>query len=260
MTDKQNSRRGPWPSRGRARLGIVVPMSNINLEPDMVLLRPPGVSLHFGRAGGYDLDQVPDSDQMRNFAEASLDEVLALLLPARPDVLLYGCTSATLAQGPDYDSAFAAKLSKRAGVPAVTAAGAVVEALKDLGLERVGFASPYTEALNEEAARFLTESGIEVGAKAYVGEDLGNYGQGALQPEAVYQLGLGADHDRAEGLVLSCTDLRAVEVIEDLEAAIGKPVVTSNQALMYAALKRLNLDAEAAPLPGRLFARLARAA
>ena len=63
-------------SRGRARLGIVVPMSNTNLEPDMVMLRPPGVSLHFMRAGGYDLDAVPDSEQMRKFAMASLDEVV----------------------------------------------------------------------------------------------------------------------------------------------------------------------------------------
>ena len=63
-------------SRGRARLGIVVPFSNTNLEPDMQMLRPSGVSLHFARAGGYDLDEVPDSNQMRQFALASLEEVV----------------------------------------------------------------------------------------------------------------------------------------------------------------------------------------
>ncbi len=244
-----------WPSRGRARLGVIVPMSNTNLEPDMMLLRPEGVSLHFARAGGYDLNRVPDSDQMRRFAEASLDAVLALLLPARPDVLLYGCTSATLAKGPDFDRAFAAKLSERAGAPAVTAAGALVEALKDLGLGRVGFCSPYTEALNREAAGFLTEAGIEVVEQAYVGEDLGNYGQSALEPAAVFDLGRRADHPRAEAVVLSCTDMRAVEIIEQLEAATGKPVVTSNQALAYAAMKRLPFETDLSQLPGRLFAR-----
>jgi len=58
-------------SRGRARIGVVVPFSNTNLEPDMMMLRPLGVSLHFARANGYDLDEVPDSNQMRKFALAS---------------------------------------------------------------------------------------------------------------------------------------------------------------------------------------------
>ena len=83
-------------SRGRARIGVVVPFSNTNLEPDMQMLRPEGVSLHFARAGGYDLDEVPDSNQMRQFALASLDEAIGSLSAARPDVILYGCTSATL--------------------------------------------------------------------------------------------------------------------------------------------------------------------
>src|SRR5688500_4466374 len=87
-------------SRGLARIGVVVPVSNVNLEPDLGLMRPPGVSLHVARAGGYDLDQVPDSAQMRKFALASLDEVIGALNAALVDIVLYGCTSATLSHGP----------------------------------------------------------------------------------------------------------------------------------------------------------------
>ncbi len=232
-------------SRGVARIGVVVPVSNTNLEPDLDLLRPPGVSLHYMRAGGYDLDAVPDSDQMRTFALASLDAVIDALKATRPDVVLYGCTSATLSHGPAFDRSFCAEIERRAGVPAVTAAGAVVEALADLGVRRIGFCSPYVERLNEEAGEFLNRSGFEVVNLAYVGEALGNYAQGALSPAAVYALGLRADHDAAEAVVLSCTDMRAVEIISELEAAIGKPVVTSNQALIHAAMKRLRLE------PGR---------
>ena len=223
-------------SRGRARLGIVVPMSNTNLEPDMVMLRPPGVSLHFMRAGGYDLDAVPDSEQMRKFALASLDEVVGALKAALVDVVLYGCTSATLAHGPDFDRRLQAEIRAIAGVPAVTAAGALVEALEDLGVRRIGLCSPYTRELNQEAAGFLAGCGIETVAMADVGKDLGNYGQGALQPAEVYELGTRADHPEAEAIVMCCTDLRAVETIETLERRLKKPVVTSNQAMMYAAL------------------------
>jgi len=236
-------------SRGEARIGIVVPFSNTNLEPDMVMLRPAGVSLHFARAGGYDLDRIPDSRQMRQFAEASLDEVVDSLSAALVDVILYGCTSATLAHGPDFDREFQAKIEARAGKPAVTAAGAVVEALHGLGARHVGFCSPYTRELNVEAMRFLEQSGFQVVSDAYVGEDLGNYGQSALTPSDVVDLACRADAAGAQAIVLSCTDMRAVEAIDTIETKLGKPVVTSNQALMYVAIKRLGLQVA---VPGTL--------
>jgi maleate isomerase/arylmalonate decarboxylase len=250
MTEQNPSRDAAHrDSRGKARIGAIVPVSNTNLEPDLVMLRPSGVSLHFMRAGGYDLDQVPDSDQMRRFAAASLDGVLTALMASKPDVILYGCTSATLSQGPAYDAAFRERIEAATGVPAVTAAGALVEALADLDVRDIGFCSPYTQELNKEAADFLAATGINVVHREYVGEDLGNYGQGALTPEAVFQLGLRADHADARAVVLSCTDMRAVEVVGELEDRLGKPVVTSNQAMMHAAIKRLGLGDS---VPGRL--------
>ena len=63
-------------TRGRARIGVVVPFSNTNLEPDLMMLCPPGVSLHFARAGGYDLDAIPDEHQMRHYSDAPVEEVV----------------------------------------------------------------------------------------------------------------------------------------------------------------------------------------
>tara|TARA_B100000686_G_scaffold320825_1_gene372877 strand:+ start:71 stop:856 length:786 start_codon:yes stop_codon:yes gene_type:complete len=233
------------PSRGRARIGVITPFTNTNLEADLAILRSDGASYHVTRAGGYDIDEVPDSDQMRQFALSGLDDVLAMLVPARTDIILYGCTSATLSMGPEYDREFCTMIEEKIGVPAVTAAGAIVEALDDLGAGTIGFCSPYTEEINREAAAFLGAGGHQVIQSAYVGEDLGNDGQNALTPDRVLQLGLEANHNQADAVVMSCTDMRAVEVIEDLEARISKPVVTSNQAMIYIAIKRLGL-------PGRV--------
>ena len=231
-------------SRGRARIGVVVPFSNTNLEPDLVMLRPPGVSLHFARVGGYALDEVPNSRQMREFALASLDEVIASLAAIRPDLILYGCTSATLVHGPQFDREFAERIQAAVGVPAVTAAGALVEALRAQDIKRIAFSSPYVEQLNQEAIAFLSADGVETVSSAYVGSDLGNLGQGALRPDEVFELGMRADSPEAEALVLSCTDMRALEVVDRLESAIGKPVITSNQALMRSARARLRIEAE----------------
>ena len=224
-------------SRGRARFGILVPFTNTNLEPDMALLRPRGASMHFARLGGYDQDEIPDADQMHGLGAADLDEPLRLLQGVRPDVVLYGCTSATLTHGPEFDRALARRIKAGSGAETVTAAGALVHALRSLGVTRIGFASPYVAAINDMAIAFLAETGVETVARSEVEEALDNYGQGELDPDAVFDLGLAADHPEAQALVLSCTDMRSVEIIARLEEATGKPVVTSNQAMMFQAMQ-----------------------
>jgi maleate cis-trans isomerase len=153
-------------SRGAGRIGILVPFTNTNLEPDMALLRPPGVSLHFARLGGYDAASVPDEAQMAGLGDQNLDEPLPLPAGVRPDVVLYGCTSATLAHGAAFDQALAARIAA--------------------------------------------------------------------------MIGARADAPQADAVVLSCTDMRAVEAADALGARLGKPVVCSNGALMEVAGLRLS--------------------
>ena len=228
-------------SRGRARFGILVPFTNTNLEPDMQLLRPEGVSLHFARLGGYDEDEIPDVGQMQGLGASDLEEPLRLLQGVRPDVIFYGCTSATLTHGPAFDRELAHRIKAESGAETVTAASALIHALNCLGVTRIGFASPYVLAINDMAVKFLEDRGDNVVARSEVSETLDNTGQGALTPEAVFDLGLAADHPDAEAIVLSCTDMRSVETVERLEAKIGKPVVTSNQAMVFQALQLVGI-------------------
>ncbi|WP_299076704.1 Asp/Glu racemase [uncultured Ruegeria sp.] len=241
-------------SRGRARFGILVPFTNTNLEPDMALLRPDGVSMHFARMGGYDQDEIPDADQMHGLGAADLDEPLHLLQGVRPDVILYGCTSATLTHGPAFDRALAERIKADSGAETVTAAGALVHALQTLGVNRIGFASPYVSAINDLAVGFLAETGFETVARSEVSDALDNYGQGNLDPQAVFDLGLATDHPEAEAIVLSCTDMRSVESIGRLEAEVRKPVISSNQAMMFQAMQLAGIS-EALPGYGQLLER-----
>ena len=241
-------------SRGRARFGILVPFTNTNLEPDMGLLRPDGVSLHFARMGGYDQDEIPDAEQMHGLGAADLGEPLKLLQGVRPDVILYGCTSATLTHGVAFDRALAAQIKAESGAETVTAAGALVHVLKSLDVTRIGFASPYVAAINDMAVEFLADAGFHTVARAEVRDVLDNYGQGALSTQAVYDLGLKANHPDAEAVVLSCTDMRSVEIIASLERDIGKPVITSNQAMMLQALQLAGIN-DAVPGYGALLER-----
>lgn len=228
-------------SRGRARFGVLVPFTNTNLEPDMALMRPRGVSLHFARMGGYELDEVPDEKQMQAMGAAELDEPLRLLTGARPDIVLYGCTSATLTLGPDFDRSLAERIKREVGAETVTAAGALVHALKTLGATRIGYASPYVPAINDLAVTFFADLGVRTVNRSEVAETLDNEGQGALTPDDVFELGLRADCAEADAIVLSCTDMRSIEAIARLEARIGKPVISSNQAMQFQALQHLGV-------------------
>ena len=241
-------------SRGRARFGVLVPFTNTNLEPDMALLRPRGVSMHFARMGGYDQDEIPDAAQMHGLGAADLEAPLHLLQGVRPDVILYGCTSATLTHGPAFDRALAERIKAESGAHTVTAAGALVHALRTLGIRRIGFASPYVPAINDMAIGFLAECGIETVARSEVSAELDNYGQGEMDPNAVHELGLAAAHSTAEALVLSCTDMRSVEAISRLEQAVGKPVITSNQAMAFQAMQLAGIG-DALPGYGHLLER-----
>lgn len=234
-------------SRGRARFGILVPFTNGNLEPDMALLRPDGVSLHFARMGGYDQDEIPDADQMHGLGEADLQEPLHLLQGVRPDVVLYGCTSATLTHGVAFDRELAANIKVSCGAETVTAAGALVNALSFLGVARIGFASPYVAAINDLAVAFLTDAGLEVVNRSEVEAELDNYGQGEMTPDKVCELGRGAECSDADAVVLSCTDMRSVETIARLEDEIGKPVISSNQAMVFQAMQLAGMGE---PMPG----------
>ena len=239
-------------SRGRARIGVLVPYTNSNLEPDLNMLRPPGVSFHFARLGGYDIDAVPDESQMAGLGEADLDEPVRLIAGVRPHVVLYGCTSATLTHGLDFDRDLAARIRAKSGAETVTAAGSLVAALGALHATRVGFASPYVGAINDMAVKFLAEAGIRTVARADIGRELGNYGQGELDPEEVYELALRANAPGVEAIVLSCTDMRSVEAIDRLEAKLRKPVISSNQTMLFEALRRIGYEG-ARPAYGSLF-------
>ena len=239
-------------TRRRAKIGVLVPFTNTNLEPDMELMRPPDTTVHFQRMGGYDVDEIPGSDQMAGLGASDISHDLRMIAGVRPDAVLYGCTSATLTHGPSFDADLARQIKSGSGALSLTAAGSLIAAITALGAAKVGFSSPYLGEINAQAIDFMNQNGIETVRCADIGRELGNYGQGELTPDEVFDLACQADHPDAQAIVLSCTDMRSVEAIDRIEEKLGKPVVTSNQAMMFCLMRALNLPRHDA-LPGRLF-------
>lgn len=168
-----------------------------------------------------------------------------LLYDARVDVIVYGCTSGSLIKGKGYDEELERRINKTTGIPAIATARAVVEALKEKGVKKIAVATPYSEEINQLEKKFLIENGFEVcGIKGLGIEE--NIEIGRLPPQVAYSLGKEVlqSHPEAEALFISCTNFRTFGIINALSRDIGRPVVSSNQASFWLALKQCGVPPE----------------
>lgn len=211
----------------RARLGIMVPSVNTVMEPELGRLAPEGVSVHAARLKAEGVFGPESLIAMAAYTEKAAEE----LGPA-VNAIAYGCTSGSFVKGPGWDEELVARIERVAQKPATTTSTAVVRALRALGLRAIAVATPYTREVNDRLADFLGRQGFEVLAVKGL-EVTVRGGQGIYPPSTAYRLAREVDDPRAEGILISCTNFRTIEIIERLEADLGKPVVTSNQATFW---------------------------
>jgi maleate isomerase len=214
----------------RARLGVLVPSINKTMEPELYKMAPAGVSVHFSR-----LRQREDTvEELQRMAD-DIPRAAAELADAEVDVIAFGCTSGSLIGGPGYDQQLIKKIESVAHIPAITTSTAVISALKELGIKTLCVATPYIDAVNEREKQFLVSDGFKIlnmkglGCKGPETAD--------LSPKLIYKHAKSVFRPGADGLFMSCTDLRTSDILEVLEHDLNKPVVSSNQATMWMMLK-----------------------
>lgn len=166
-----------------------------------------------------------------------LTRATALLLPdGRIDVVAFSCTSGTVAAG--VDRVARAIDAAKPGIPFTTPITAAVAAFRHLGVRRIAVLTPYIDEVNEAIRGFLEAAGLDV-------VEFGSFHLRTEQeiarvpPEAIAAAGRSIMGPGAEALFISCTGLQGHAAIATLEAATGRPVVTSNQAQVWEALSRL---------------------
>ncbi len=231
LTDRKP---GGW----RARIGVIVPPSNTVNETEFNRLKPDGVTFHFTRSP---LHVDPAADDFAAMM-ADLDKAGAELASCKVDLIAYGCTSGSMACPADR---LIARLREAAGVDAVSTAGAILAALGALGVSRIAMATPYIEATNAHEKHYLEERGITVLADSGLGlnTDLaGIQKMSRVPPAEVFAHARAVDRPDAGGLLICCTDFNAIDVIKPLEEVLGKPVITSNSATLWACLRAAGIE------------------
>ena len=236
----------------RAKLGLIVPPTNTVNEAEWSRVLPEGITHHTVRMPIH-LDHT--SEEGRRALVADVVAKVGELAQARVDVVAYACTAGSMIN-PRH--ALAREVEAATGVPLVTTAAAIVDALAALGARRVSIATPYHDALNAHERAFLAANGIETLAIAGLG--LGANGPVDYPLIAQTPLDRIEAHVRSvfvrgsDACLITCTDFPTLTLHERLEAALGVPVVTSNQATLWAALRRAGI-ADVVPRLGALFQR-----
>ena len=216
------------------RIGLLVPSSNTTMEPEFHLMSPVGVSVHTARMKLVDV--TPEGlVEMADDAERAA----SLLASAAVDIIVYGCTTGSLVGGVEWERHLVEEIESLTGLSTFSTGGAVVKALKDLELERIAVATPYTDVLNRLEQVFLEAHGFEVTAMKGLGL-IRNLDIGATEAETITDL-VRSIVDRTDGIFISCTNLPTVNILEPLERELKMPVVSSNQASIWAALQELHI-------------------
>src|SRR5580698_3221864 len=224
----------------RRHFGVLVPSTNTTVEIEYTRHLPATLQFHTARLGkGGNTPFSPSKD----------DDVIyqsKLLGDAKVEVVALAQTSASLFDD-NYDAKVKALMSGNAGVPAVTSAEAIGEAVLALGMKRIGIVTPYSTQVIESAKRYYERKyGLQVvGMEGFGATDA--YAIGKLDAAMAFEGLRRVDKPSIEVLIVPGGNFPTMPWIATWERAFGKPVITTNQAALWGALGVMKLDD---PIPG----------
>ena len=214
----------------RARIGLIIPSVNSMSEPQFNHYAPPGLGVHVARArvaGQWKRPLPQMADEITLSAQ--------LLSDVSPTLIVFHCTDTTMTQGPQGEGKILDIVKDATGIDAVATSRLVLEALQALGIKKLVLLSPYTS--NKAVIDYLAATGhtvlhdVALGLKAHEFAD--------VTPREWIELAQKHDRPEADGIFLSCTNTTQIDAVAEIERRLGKPVVNSNQAVLWGSLKRL---------------------
>ena len=232
----------------RARIGVLVPPGNPTVEPELYRMAPSGVSVHFARLDSSSSASAPGAhggmeDRTQAYVD-SLPAVAPVLGAVNPAIVALAFTAASYSNGFAREAALADRIASLTGSPALTAAQAILAALEHLGVKRLALGTPYPESISAMGRAYWEAAGLTVVGYARLIGVTNIYDE---SEERAYRLARQADVPDADAVLLSGTGLPTIGVLELLERDLGKPVVSSNQALLWRALRMAGVRE---PVPG----------
>jgi maleate isomerase len=234
----------------RAAIGLIVLATDQTIEHEFRrLLDLPGIALYQSRI----LNDARITPETLAAMEARLVEAAGLILPGLPlDVVAFGCTSASMVIGEE--QVFERIREARPGIACTTPITAALAAFRALGVGRLALLTPYRDDINRFMRDYIEARGFAVPVMGSFNEEDDRRAariDAASIRDAAIDLGRS---ERVDAVFVSCTSLRLLEGTGTIEAALGKPVTSSNHALAWHCLRLAGI-ADRRPEFGALFER-----
>jgi len=221
----------------RRRVGLLVPSSDIVMEADLWRRLPSQFTLHVARMY-MQATTVAGEERM---LQEELAPAARRVASVRPELVIFGCTSAAALRGLEGDAALARRVETIVDCPCVTVVQAAFQELRRLKVRRLLLVTPYVAEINDRLRSTFQEAGLPVTGVVGMGLDY-DLDIGAVSPQEVCRFVVDATQSAdpaPESVFVSCTTFRAFEVVGDLERELGIPVVTSNRSAFWAILRHL---------------------
>jgi maleate isomerase len=228
-----------------ARIGLIIPSGNRLTEPQFSTYLPPSVTAHVTRLRMAGKHRKPLEELKSPLSEAAL-----ALSDVAPDLIVFHCTANSMENGLAHERAIVEIVERASGCPTITTAQAITQAFDRCSIKKLVLVSPYAKVTNQLEVDYLAESGYTVLHE--FGLALEGHAYAAVTPAEWKKIVKGNTRPDTDGYFLSCTNTRMIEAIDDLEYDLGKPVINSNQATLWACLKKLGIK-HADNRLGRLF-------
>ncbi|MAZ99496.1 MAG: hypothetical protein CMM39_08670 [Rhodospirillaceae bacterium] len=218
----------------KARMALMVPSTNTVAETEFWKMAPEGLTVHTSRMPFFADRFDSPFDEMESHLSRVIDEVNS----AQPDIIAYGCTASSAKGNPiDYEK----QLTQNTGKPTVTAAAALVEALKTFSAKKIVMITPYPQSTNDKERVFFQGNGVEViEDESIIIDDaqLKFKNMNKIPTDLLIDRSVSLGQaENVDAVILSCCDMPTLDAIPIIEDAIGKPVTSSTQALFWRAIR-----------------------
>tara|TARA_B100000674_G_scaffold99096_1_gene71873 strand:- start:1635 stop:2381 length:747 start_codon:yes stop_codon:yes gene_type:complete len=229
------------------RVGLIALATDFMIERDFInIIKDKQIDFFVNRIECYN----PLTKENLIRMSDKVTEVANNILPNENiDCIVYGCTSGTIAAG--YDSIEKKVKAAKPNAKLTTPSSAAIKALRKFNVKRLSIFTPYSKILNDEVVEYFSKEGFEITSNNYL-DIAADYDIGKVDQKFLYNILSKIDLTDADALFISCTALPVLNIIDDLEKKLNKPVLSSNQILIWDSLESIGKNNDVTGF-GKLF-------
>ena len=234
-------------SNPNPRIGLIALASDFMIEKDFInVIKDKNIDFFVNRIECYN----PLTRENLIKMSEKVTEVTKDILPdEKIDCVVYACTSGTIAAG--YNSIEKKVKIAKPEAKVTTPSTAAIKALKKLKIQKLSIFTPYSKRLNDEVVEYFKKENFEVTSNSYFDIE-SDIDIGKVDQSYLYEVLSKIDLKNADALFVSCTALPVLQIIDKLEKKLNKPVLSSNQALIWDTLKNIGKNVSISGF-GKLF-------